>query len=41
MWCLAFAPLREGKNVEDDDDLVLYFQQVFIIREEIEEKMKC
>ena len=41
MWCSAFAPLREGKNVEDDDDLVLYFQQVFKIREEIEEKMKC
>ena len=40
MWCSAFAPLREGKNVEDDDDLVLYFQQVFKLREEIDEKMK-
>ena len=38
MWCSAFSSLREGKNIADDADLVAYFQQVFKIREQFEEK---
>ena len=33
--------LREAKNIADDGDLIFYFQQVFKIREQFEEKMKC
>ena len=36
LWCPFFAPLREGKNIEDDKDLVDYFQKVFKIREDLE-----
>ena len=32
LWCPAFAPLREGKSLEDDKDLVCYFQEVMRIR---------
>ena len=34
LWCLAYAPLREGKNLDDDDDLIKYYQTVMKIREE-------
>ena len=34
LWCPAYAPLREGKNLDDDLDLVTYFQKVIKIREE-------
>ena len=34
IWCPGYAPLREGKNLYDDMDLVTYFQQVMKIREE-------
>ena len=37
LWCPFFAPLREGKDIQNDKDLVEYFQKVFKIREEIEE----
>ena len=36
LWCPFFAPLREGKNIKDDKDLVEYFGKVFKIREELE-----
>ena len=36
LWCPFFAPLREGKNIEDDKDLVEYFDKVFKIREDLE-----
>jgi hypothetical protein len=34
LWCPAYAPLREGKNLYDNLDLVDYYQQVMKIREE-------
>ena len=40
IWCPVFAPLREGKDLKKDSDLVNYYQQVIKIREEREnEKM--
>ena len=33
MWCPAFSSLREGKNLQNDLDLVSYFQDVMKIRE--------
>lgn len=36
VWCPAFAPLREGKNLHDDEDLVEYFENVMKIRNETE-----
>ena len=36
IWCPAYAPLREGKNLKNDADLVTYYQQVMKIREENE-----
>ena len=36
IWCPAYAPLREGKNLKDDADLVHYYQQVMKIREDNE-----
>ena len=35
MWCPAFAPLREGLDVNNDEDIVHYFQQVFRLREDL------
>ena len=35
MWCPAFAPLREGLDVENDKDVVHYFQEVFKMREKM------
>ena len=32
IWCPAFAPLREGRNLKNDNDLVSYFQEVLRIR---------
>ena len=29
LWCPYFAPVREGKNINEDKDLVDYFQKVF------------
>ena len=36
LWCPAFAPLREGKSLEDDKDLVCFFQEVMRIRNDTE-----
>lgn len=33
MWCPAFTPLREGLDVDNDNDIVHYFQQVFRLRD--------
>ena len=32
VWCPAFSTLREGKDLNNDDDLVSYFQDVLRIR---------
>ena len=32
IWCPAFASLREGKNLQNDNDLVSYFESVMKIR---------
>ena len=32
LWCQAYAKLREGKSLDNDHDLVQYFQQVLNIR---------
>ena len=34
LWCPAFSPLREGKSISNDHDLVEYFLNVMKIREE-------
>ena len=36
MWCPAYAPLREGLDVNNDKDIVHYFQQVFRIRDNLD-----
>ena len=36
MWCPSFAPLREGLDVDNDLDVIHYFQQVFKLREALE-----
>jgi hypothetical protein len=36
LWCPFFAPLREGRDINDDKDLVDYFTKVFKIREDLE-----
>ena len=36
LWCPYFSPLREGKNINEDKDLVDYFQNVFEIREDLD-----
>ena len=36
VWCPVFAPLREGKDLKNDTDLVNYYQQVTKIREDNE-----
>ena len=33
MWCPSYATLREGLDVDDDKDVVKYFQNVMKIRE--------
>ena len=34
VWFPVFAPLREGKDLKNDTDLVNYYQQVMKIRED-------
>ena len=34
VWCPAFATLREGKNLQDDMDLINYVNEVMKIRED-------
>ena len=38
MWCPVFAPLREGLDIDNDKDVVHYFQQVFKLRENAQEQ---
>ena len=33
MWCPSYATLREGLNIDNDLDVVHYFQSVVKIRE--------
>ena len=35
IWCPALAPLREGKDLADDNDLVSYFEEVMKIRNNV------
>ena len=35
MWGPVYAPLREGLDVNNDKDIVHYFQQVFRLRENL------
>ena len=37
LWCPSYAPLRQSRDLENDEDLVHYFQDVFKIREENEQ----
>ena len=34
LWCPAHAHLREGKDINKDKDLVIYFREVFKARED-------
>ena len=34
LWCPAYAHLREGKDINKDKDLVIYFREVFKARED-------
>ena len=36
IYCPGYEHLREHKNLDDDHDLVLYFQQVLRMREAME-----
>ena len=36
LWCPSYAPLRQNRDLEKDEDLVHFFQDVFKIREENE-----
>ena len=36
LWCPVYAPLREGKDLESDEDLCEYLQAVFRIRQKLE-----
>ena len=35
LWCEAYAPIREGKSLDNDNDIVQYYQEVMKIRGEI------
>jgi hypothetical protein len=37
MWCPGFAPLREGLDIDNDKDVIHYFQEVFKLRETVDE----
>ena len=34
LWCPAYAHLREGKDINKDKDLVIYFREVFKARDD-------
>ena len=36
IWCPYFANLQDGKSLENDEDLVAYFREVFRIREDFQ-----
>ena len=35
LWCPAYANLRDGKNLRDDKDLIVYIKKVMQVREEL------
>ena len=35
IWCPGFAPLREGLDIDNDKDVIHYFQEVFKLRETV------
>ena len=35
LWCPAYQELREGKNINNDKDLINYMQKVITIREKL------
>ena len=35
VWCPAYAGLREGKDLNCDQDLVTYYQEVMKLREDL------
>ena len=35
LWCPAYKSLREGKSLENDLDIVQYYQKVMTIREKL------
>ena len=36
LWCESYSGLREGKDLEKDEDLCAYLQEVFKIRHKLE-----
>ena len=36
MWYPGYAPLREGLDINDDLEVIHYFQKVFKLRENLE-----
>ena len=38
LWCPAYKNLREGKSVDNDKDLIEYFQKVYSLRTKEEQK---
>ena len=36
LWCSSYSSLREGKNLDKDEDLCNYLQEVFKIRHNLE-----
>ena len=36
LWCASYSSLREGKDMEKDEDLCAYLQEVFKIRHKLE-----
>ena len=35
LWCPSYSSLREGKNIDDDEDLSEYLKKVLIIRDKL------
>ena len=35
LWCPAYMNLREGKDINSDDDLIEYIGKVMMIREKL------
>ena len=35
MWCPSYSELREGKNIDNDKDLIEYVRKVMIIRDRL------
>ena len=35
LWCPSYSSLREGKNIDNDEDLAEYLKNVLIIRDKL------